>query len=613
MKSLVELLEHLLHDCGRKSAASVLRDVETLRERVEHEGDSFITISLPSFCRDFERSLDERRVSPGSFASFKKKKGSKIPAFLQGFLSHVFGSDGALLPKPRVDCIRSVRQVCLFGKKIERTCSKERVVDATLSFKQCDAEVADEAPTDELWMTAKKVASVILRALPLSQGPFMDTLIPRHGPGATREHISGNQKWRFSRWHERLEEVGFTYDRFGRASNLATAEDLVSWPYLVPPEDEEPVRVVFVPKTLRSPRVIAVEPVCMQYAQQALSRLLVRQLEDCRFTAGHMNFSDQTVNQVLSQIASGDGRYATLDMSEASDRVSKACVHDLLSAAPVFRRLVMAARSQQAQTPDGEVIPLKKFASMGSALCFPMEALMFFTSIIASRLNRAGVRVTHDSVHTFGRDVFVYGDDLIVPVSEAAAICDDLESLGLKVNRHKSFWTGKFRESCGVDCYDSVKVTPVYLRRDPPADRADVHGLLSAIATANQLFQADYTKAAAALREAVEDLLGKLPEVPTGSPACGWQFHSEESPRRRWNRDLQRAEMLAWVPTPLKQADPLDGDAALAKCIRMVGQTTLDPRDPTKPIPVPDGKHLSTSVRPYGLALKRRWVPIHQY
>jgi len=434
---------------------------------------------------------------------------------------------------------------------------------------------------------------------------FVDQIIPTHGPGATRERILGNQKWRFRRWHQRLEDVGMSFTRFVYNRKMYFDEEgrvriEGQAPEFVKPGDEEPVRVVFVPKTLKSPRVIAVEPVCMQFAQQGLGRLLVREVETSRLTAGHVNFRDQSINQALAQDALGHGNYATVDMSDASDRVALVHVHALLAAVPKFRTWVMAARSTRAQLPNGELVHLSKFASMGSALCFPMEALVFFTSIIASRLCRAGIRPTPRSVHSFGRDVYVYGDDLIVPTDEASTICDDLESLGFKVNRRKSFWTGKFRESCGSDCYDNEKVTPVYLRRDLPTSRAESSGILSAVSTANQLHSAGYWKTAAAIREAVEELTGRLPQVHANSPAIGWNHHSEVVPPRRWNAELQRVEIRALVPVSPKHADPIDGSPALAKCFRIIG----------KELPI-DPEHLERSVIPYGVTLKRRWVPLN--
>jgi len=608
MKSLVDLLEHLLHDCGRRSGAPTVRDAKTLRDRVEHEGDSFITITLPRYCRDFERCLDEGRIVPGLFASFGKRK-SGIPEFLQGFLHDVFDLEGNLLPEPSVDCIRSVRQICLFGKKIVRRCSDERLEQAIEEFKRCDDEVADEQDT-ALWRFFGYVADIICDDLELAPlDSFRDEMVPKHGPGATQEHILGNQKWRFRRWHTRLEEAGFTYLKDGRASSVVSDDELTEWPSFVEPVDEAPVRVVFVPKTLSTPRVIAVEPVCMQYAQQALSGVLVDRLERRPLTSGRVNFTRQEVNQARSLVASGDGKSATLDMKEASDRVGLSHVTRLFRKAPDFLKLVLAARSTRAQLPNGDKLTLKKFASMGSALCFPVESLVFYTSIIASRCYRAGTFPTRQTVRSLGRDVYVYGDDLIVPADEAPATCDDLEALGFKVNRLKSFWTGKFRESCGWDCYDSELVTPCYLRRDLPTSRSDVAGLLSTIATSNQLHSAGYREAAMALRNAVERIMGRLPMVPVDSPAIGWHYFSEVMPRRRFNRDLQRWEHLHWVTVVPRTEDPLDGDPALAKCFRVCGSRTL--KLPLDEVGGLDDEHLATSPTRYGVTLKRRWVPAY--
>ena len=70
-----------------------IRDLDTLRSRTEHEGLSFLTITLPDFGKDFDRSLSEGQIEPTFFRSFRKNGG--IPAFLQGILVHVFERDGS--------------------------------------------------------------------------------------------------------------------------------------------------------------------------------------------------------------------------------------------------------------------------------------------------------------------------------------------------------------------------------------------------------------------------------------------------------------------------------------------------------------------------------------
>lgn len=574
MKSLASLLVHLLHDESRRCDVPVARDVETLKRRCRHEGDSFITITLAAYCAGFERSLDEGRLVPGSFGPFGALAAG-TPKFLQGFLYRVFDKEtGVLLAAPAVDCIRAVRQICLFGKKVVRPCTPARLKAATQAYVDCDESV-ELSPTGKLWDRFGAVADILIGDLALDDD-LLEVIMPDHGPGATQEHITGNAKWEFKTWFERLDAAGISYQRFAKGISSEAPDDSCK-PELLEPEDEPPVRVVFVPKTLKTPRVIAVEPTCMQFVQQGLSRYLTEKIERSPLCAGHVNFRDQSINQDLALQGSKNGRWATMDMSEASDRVSMAHSQRLFASFPQLRALVDACRSMRAELPDGRILPLRKFASMGSALCFPVEALVFYTTIIASRLVRAGHYPTRAAVAKMARSVYVFGDDLIVPSDETSAIREDLEALGFKVNTRKSFANGKFRESCGMDAYDGVPVTPVYLRRDVPTDRGDASGIVSAVATANQLYQLGYYRTAAALRKAVEGLTGTLPEVRATSPAVGWHAaHSTWQPPTRWNKRLMRWEHLVLVPITPRLSDPLEGEAALSKCYRKIGSPSID-------------------------------------
>lgn len=327
---------------------------------------------------------------------------------------------------------------------------------------------------------------------------------------------------------------------------------------------------------------------------------LTPRIESGRFTSGHVNFRDQSVNQLLAKEGSSSGYYATLDLSEASDRVSLAMARAVYSICPDFLDLVEACRSHRAILPSGKLIHLKKFASMGSAMCFPTEALTFFCVIVASRIDRAKVAVDARSVKRFSRDVYVYGDDIIVPADEALATCDDLHAFGLKVNYHKSFWTGKFRESCGSDYYDNLKVTPVYLRHDLPTCRHDSSEIISCVATSNQLFSAGYYRTAMAIKEAIEQIGIKLPTVSERTSAIGVTYYSLYEPPTRYNEHLQRLEKRCLVPIARRSPDIIDGDAALVKCFgHLRSQKTTSEPD-----------HLLKSVGRVRLALKARWVQV---
>jgi hypothetical protein len=62
------------------------------------------------------------------------------------------------------------------------------------------------------------------------------------------------------------------------------------------------------------------------------------------------------------------------------------------------------------------------------------------------------------------QDVCIFGDDIIIPVDHVDRTIGLIEAVGFKVNSQKSYVKGPFRESCGVDCYSGVNVTPVRVK-----------------------------------------------------------------------------------------------------------------------------------------------------
>lgn len=601
MKSLLSVTLSILQDCGMQCGANPYRDCRTVTRRVKDEGESFLTITLPTFASALEKALADGYWSPALAPSFARGRGRCLPRFLGGFTDQIFDSVGALLLEPEVACIDAIRQVCRCVSKLFLVCSHERTRIAASGFLKLEQEMRSVEVSNKALSEAFAFASGVVWSELVIDGSFesfYDELVPRHGPGTTAEGLRGNAKFAFASWPLRLERE-FPFSEFGVASlRNPDAEARVSGiPYLLP-RNETPVKVCFVPKTAKKPRVIAIEPVAMQFMQQSLSDWIRPRIESRgRYTSGHVNFSDQSVNSNLAHQASKDGVLATLDMSDASDMVSCKHVATMLRSVPAFRRCVFACRSTRAVLPGGKSFPLRKFASMGSAMCFPVEAMVFFLTIVASRMVRSGKRLTAREVFRQSRDVYVYGDDLVVPANEAPSIVYDLEAFGFRVNSAKSFWTGKFRESCGKDYYDGVDVTPVYLRYGLPDDRRDVHGVVSLVSFANQCYWKGMWGTAKKLRELAEQLLGELPSVSVTTQALGWESFSNALSTHGWHTDYQRLKTRCIVPVPVRQADPIEGDAALLKCFRIVGND----------VPV-NLDHLLTSVRFGNLRLKRRWI-----
>jgi hypothetical protein len=646
VKSLDRLLELLLQDEGDECGVDVSRDVGTLRARVEHEGLSFATITLAAYGQCLDQALANGSPVPGGWAGFGQLR-SGLPKFLQGFLHRVFDKwTGHLLDDPDVNCIRALRQICRFCSKVEIPCSDARDRQALRSFEEtdqtlretpcplprCDSvEDAGDYGADNfvvgLWQTYQRVAATLVAAMPLQDEDSNVPILCRHGPGATVEKLTPNGKWAIDEWHEELEAAGFTYRlaMLGAEKALWGVENVPIVPRYVSRQDERPVKVTLVPKTLKGPRVIAVEPAVRQFAQQGLAAALRDGIDQCRYTSGRINFRDQEVNQRLALLSSVSGFYSTIDLKDASDRVTCDHVRVLFEAAPEkFRAWLWATRGTRALLPDGREIDLQKYASMGSAMCFPVEALTFFVMVVAIRAHALGGHVSPDTVERLSRGVYVYGDDILCPADETPTVLVGLEAFGLKVNTRKTFWTGRFRESCGTDAFAGVDVTPTYLRRPCPEDRSDAQGIVSWVATANALYQRGKRRVAHALQERVERLLGPLPAVPEDSPALGWQHFSECKPATRLNRRLQRRETLCWVPKPRRQPDPLTSELGLlAKCLRRVRGNPLPEKRLGRihlrsdllqmveedPIETPTD-HLSESERPHALTLKRAWVAL---
>lgn len=217
--------------------------------------------------------------------------------------------------------------------------------------------------------------------------------------------------------------------------------------------------VVSVPKSVHKRRIISKEPAFLQFLQQGIRRLLYAFLEGHWFLKDHVTLRDQRPNQILALEGSRTGRFATIDMSAASDRITVDLVKRVFHNTNLLPFLV-GTRSRSAVLPSGEVIGLRKFAPMGSALCFPVQTLIFAACVEYS-VRRA--RAQHMGYHPVWH---VYGDDIVV----ADVLYDDvvlvLEALGFKVNALKSYHSpARFRESCGVEAYDGVPVQPLRIPR----------------------------------------------------------------------------------------------------------------------------------------------------
>jgi len=577
-------------------------DIKTVQVRVEHEGLSFLTITLPDFGKDFHKSLEQGSVDSSLFKAFSRKREAPgdigLPRFLGGFLSRVFdGRSGLLLADPDVTAIFAIRQLSLLFSKILLPCSDARVRRAMSEFVECEQDVRknDAGLTDADLATFARVSSLLFADVwsRVDLAIYSGNIVPRHGPGSTSDKLRGNAKYNLSTWTDRLEEIF-----------LAGEFLLPSWSYydhyrdidILEPGQELPVKVIPVPKTLKTPRIIAMEPTCMQYVQQGILERLLESIGESPLLGSMIGFRDQEINQLLAREGSLTGELATLDLSEASDRVSNQLVRTMLRNHPWSFQGVDACRSRKADVPGHGVIRLAKFAPMGSALCFPIEAMVFLTCVfvgVEQELNRP---LTRRDVKSLASRVRVYGDDIIVPSRYVRSAVGALERFGARVNLGKSYVNGKFRESCGKEYFNGLDVSIVKVRQPLPTQQKCVTEINSTVSLRNQFYNSGLVRTAEWLDAVIGKYLKYFPNVLPESPVLGREEFGFVTAERS-HPHLQSPLVRGYVMSHVIPSDPLDGHGALLKYFLKRGEQ-----------PFADGSHLERAGRPQAVNIRLRWA-----
>lgn len=595
----LEMLESLFREifvdftvCYPERSADFARDSETVMSRLAAEGVQFLTVALPSLGKAVDEAFGTNTlVIP---KGFKAVKGQKIPAFLQALFCRVFEPITGVL---RVDAcpiaVKHLRQVLFLAYRYEFPFTQEQQDAVVTGFVATELELAvlnlRDAKTEALLEEARVYVCSVL------SGFDPKDIKPRHGPGAVATGEKLESKWVFSRLYDDLHQQYPYYDYFvvGGANELS---DRLEWYRQLERIPSGTAKVVLVPKDSRGPRLISMEPLEYQYIQQGIARKLVSHIETHHLSRGNVNFRDQSINQQLAIEASCTGRKATIDLKDASDRVSVDLVIHLFPLRVVTA--LMAARTTATTLPDGKVLAMKKFAPMGSALCFPVEALCFW-AIAAAVVRRKGY--TREQAASL---VQVYGDDIIVPTRVYWEVVEALELCGLKVNKSKCFHTGPFRESCGADAFKGVLVTPVKFRCVWSNSPSDAKCYASWVSYANELATRGYSHMAEAIWKAVVQVYG---EVPYGTSRSSYPCRMVLDPtvaemlneslgmcQARYNTSLQRWEYRVRYLANAKVPSVLTDWPRLLRDLLALGDS-----DP------------SEVVVPHTTVIKRGWKPIY--
>jgi len=361
----------------------------------------------------------------------------------------------------------------------------------------------------------------------------------KHGPGAVAEKLKNHEKSRFPNWPQKLQNT-FPWELCGKS----VGSDMEK-----PSSHEMASRLICVPKTAKSPRLIAAEPTSHQWCQQLLLRFL---FDQCRqhFGAHFIDFKDQQKSGALVLKASFDRELATVDLSDASDRLSCWTVERLLRTNESLLRALHAARTRYIKdeiSDELSFLSLRKFASQGTATTFPVMSLVMLCIALGASLGDKD-RVTWAKLRELRTKVRVFGDDIILPTHGYGRLVRAMDLLQLKVNLAKSYVHGHFRESCGTDGYRGYDITPSKpktLVADSPASCQAV------VDTSNNLFNKGLWYASRTADDQLPISVRKYLRIVGRNDAGFSGFFSftggdERHLIKRWNSRLHRDEVRVW-------------------------------------------------------------------
>lgn len=507
------------YDALRECDPSIIRkddfllDVAYINRRYQAEGVSFLTKSLPRL-GDWLDQYVWGIMSMQRVEGFKPYNGL-FPQFLRPFWIYLERLHSMECSATQCSLYKILRTLLHGLKKLDVPCDPADAAAKISTFIDIEEELLSfNTPMDPSIHRAQLLMEDFLSRYNVTCDR------PKHGPGAVAGGERHNEKWNFSILYESVHREfpywDYIYPVRSALPRSVSGFSRRTWPLQfaanagnfrsLKREEAPTARLLLVPKDSRGPRVISCEPKELMYLQQGVSSSLMSYIENHPYTRGHVNFEDQRINGRLALENSRSRERDTIDLSDASDRVSVELVTYLFPRE--ISRKLLALRSTATILPDGRRIPLCKFAPMGSALCFPVESLVFWALAVGTILNSTNdLRLSLDSVH-------VYGDDIIVAGAYTSLVVKTLEACCLKVNKSKSF-TGAhpFRESCGVDAFKGFDVTISRVKNLPPQRSCDGAAITAWLKYAEN-DQYTMPRRSSYMLGLVERFLGPIPRVP---------------------------------------------------------------------------------------------------
>lgn len=545
-------------------------DLSYLLRAVESRGLPFLTITLPAAGKVLDRGLDDGCLVsedfPMGYPMIQKR-----PKLFWGLFSQIFDDRKMLRSDACIESVAFLRQLLYCCKKLRIQCDDSKVKDTLNEFFKIeqhlppshentwdsdvpcwssrfghplwgeasapdpdqaslfsDLDTHDPDPID--WTGLRHLCRYVISSLGT---PDWWSIQPKHGPGVVSEQEGFVSKYEFPHWPRKL-DLWFPFDWHGSGSFE---------PGFQPVDYEPPSRLIAVPKDQRGPRLICAEPLAHQWIQQGIWRWLEGGMRHT-LLGKSITFRSQENSRNGALMASMDGRMATIDLSSASDRVSTRLVEYVFQGSEILEGLHASRTRVLGQNLSSEFpnrILLRKFSTMGSALTFPIQSIVFcLLTVWAIRLHEGRGNTLEGLEDTF-RSVTVFGDDIIAPSAALTTIIRILHECGLKVNTTKTFGNGNFRESCGCDAFRGYDVTPAYALQ--PYD-ASPSSIATTVEVANNFFLKGYWSASDAVVSAIPPEEVKLLRI-CGSDDGAFGLRSfvgsdTSHLRRGWDYSLHR-------------------------------------------------------------------------
>lgn len=399
------------------------------------------------------------------------------------------------------------------------------------SFKEFDANL--RLPDPELARSLNYLLRLWLRQ-------FRVDFRPNHGPGSTADAGGRSLQDKYEHMISYDQMLAYPFARYGQ-----DITDFLPWG-ATRSGILRRSKLVCVPKTAIKKRTICEEPAILQYFQQMVKNSLYDYMAIEPHIREHVRLDNQSVNRTAARIGSIIGSISTIDLSNASDSVSWDLARIAFRGTPLLPWLY-ATRSKEVDV-NGDVIAANKFAPMGSALCFPVETLIF--SAVCEYAMRRQRRLCSTPYYS------VYGDDIAISTELVPLVCDLLERLGFTVNTDKTFYrTAKFsfRESCGGEYVFGKDVKPVRIPRWFRGFSLNAHlatRVPNLVSLANECLDHGYLETRNWIIRSLLSLPKGLRPFFGSNDSClhTWEAPSLYANNVRWNKQLCRKEVQTYVP-----------------------------------------------------------------